>query len=304
MKLADQLNQKYAIDQHVNFTQGKGNLPFITINTFKATATISLLGGQVLSYIPVKAQHDLLFVSNKAYFQTGKAIKGGIPICWPWFAAHPKDKTLPFHGLVRNQLWQIGSTEQCENGDVVITLIFKDTADTRQVWPYSFTLTQVITIGDQLGIELITTNTGSQPFHLTQALHTYFSVGNINAVQVTGLEDKTYLDKVDQFTEKKQTGPITVSREVDRIYQHTDKPLLICDKSWNRHIHITHAGSASSVVWNPWVDISQSSKDLQDNDYQQFICVETANAGEDIITVAANEDYSLSVEYRVDENIN
>ena len=106
-----------------------------------------------------------------------------------------------------------------------------------------------------------------------------------------------------QFKEKTQFGPITVEQEVDRIYQRVDKPLLIDDKIWNRHIHITHSGSATSVIWNPWVDVSHNSKDLQDDDYQQFICVETANAAEDIVSVAPGDAYKLSVKYRIDEKL-
>ena len=201
----EQLNQQYAIDEYVKFIKGKGDLPFITVTTQNAVATISLLGGQVLSYQPANTKHDLLFVSNNAYFQTGKATKGGTPVCWPWFAAHPEDDTLPFHGLVRNQLWQVASTEYKKNGDAVVTLIFKDTEQTRKVWPHTFELNEVITISDTLGIELITTNTGNESFNITQAIHTYFNIGEITQVQVTGLENKTYLDEVEQFKQKNKT---------------------------------------------------------------------------------------------------
>lgn len=299
---SDQPNQRYAINKGVAFSQGKGDLPIITVTTHTAKATISLLGGQVLSYHPTSTKHDLLFLSHNAYFEQGKAIKGGIPICWPWFAAHPEDDTLPFHGFVRNQLWQVESTEQRENGDVIITLIFKDSEQTRKLWPYAFELKQVINIGDKLGIKLFTTNTGKQNFDITQALHSYFSVGDISQVNVTGLENKPYLDKVEQFKKKIQPGqPISIEQEVDRIYQKVDKPLSITDKSWNRQIHITHSGSATTVVWNPWIAISRNSKDLEDNDYQRFICVETANAADNVITVKPNETYTLGVEYCINE---
>lgn len=287
--------------------QGKGGLVVISVTTQHANATISLHGGQVLSYTPIDngrdnenyRNHDLLFVSNNAYFQNDKAIKGGAPICWPWFAAHKEDETLPFHGFVRDQAWQVHSTECSDNGDVVITLVFNDTEKTRKLWPYSFELKEVITVGTSLGIDLITHNTSTQAFDLTQAIHTYFRVGDITQVKVTGLEGKSYLDKVEQFAVKNQTGPITVNQEVDRIYQQVDSSLVIHDEVYNRNILIEHTGSATAVVWNPWVEISEQSQDLKNDSYQHFICVETANAADDIITIAADETHTLGVEYHI-----
>ena len=297
MNLLEQLNQQFSIDKHLTFTQGKGGLAVISVTTPQANATISLQGGQVLSYTPEGSEHDLLFVSNNAYFQSDKAIKGGAPICWPWFAAHAENDALPFHGFVRNQAWQVRATECRDNGDVMITLVFNDTEQTRNLWPYSFELKEVITVGACLGIDLITHNTGLQAFSLTQAIHTYFSVGDITQVKVTGLENKPYIDKVEQFAVKNQTGPITVNQEVDRIYQQVDSPLVIRDAAYNRDIRIEHTGSATAVVWNPWLDISRQSQDLEDESYQHFICVETANAADDIITVAPGDTWTLSVEY-------
>jgi glucose-6-phosphate 1-epimerase len=136
-------------------------------------------------------------------------------------------------------------------------------------------------------------------FDLTQAIHTYFNVGDITQVKVTGLENKPYLDKVEDFAAKNQTGPITVNQEVDRIYQQVDSPLVIHDEAYNRNILIEHTGSATAVVWNPWVDISRQSQDLEDDSYQHFICVETANAAENIITIAPDETYTLGVVYHI-----
>ena len=303
MNILEQFNKQFSIDNHLTFSQDKGGLTVISVTTPHATATISLHGGQVLSYVPVEggndSNHDLLFVSNNAYFQNDKAIKGGAPICWPWFAAHTEDESLPFHGFVRNQAWQVHATECRDNGDVVITLVFNDTEQTQKLWPYSFELKEVITVGASLGIDLITNNTGSQAFSLTQAIHTYFSVGDITQVKVTGLEGKPYLDKVEAFAAKSQTGPITVNKEVDRIYQQVDLPLVIHDAAFNRRIHIEHTGSATAVVWNPWVKISEKSQDLEDDSYQHFICVETANAADNIITVAPNDTCTLGVKYHI-----
>ena len=300
MSLLEQLNQQFAIDNRVAFTRGKGDLPFISITTPHATATISLQGGQVVAFKPLNTDHDMLFVSNNAYYQADKAIKGGAPICWPWFAANPEDEALPFHGFVRNQLWQVHATESRKSGEVVITLVFTDSETTCHIWPYQFELSEVITIGSTLGIELVTKNTGSQPLRLTQAIHTYFNIADISQVQVTGLENKPYLDKVEQYAEKTQSGPITVNQEVDRIYQQVDKPLVIHDAAWHRQIHIAHSGSTTTVVWNPWMAIARTSQDLEDDDYQRFICVETANAADEIVTIAPDQSYTLSASYHIE----
>lgn len=300
MNLIDQLNQQFSIDGHLAFEQGKGELPLITVSNKYASATISLHGGQVLSYQQTNSEHDLLFVSDNAYFQPGKAIKGGAPICWPWFGAHPEDSSLPAHGLVRNQLWQVDATEYRDNGEVVITLLYTDTEQTRQCWPYAFELREVISIGAQLQIALITTNTGGEAFNITQAIHTYFRVADCTQIQISGLENKLYLDKVTQFSEKQQQGPVTIDQEVDRIYQHIDQAQCIEDKVRQRRIRIDHAGSATCVVWNPWQAISRSSADLCDDDYQRFICVETANAAQDRITIQPGDSYTLSASYQID----
>jgi glucose-6-phosphate 1-epimerase len=304
MNQLEHLNQQFSIDNHLAFVSGKGGLVMLSVTTPTAAATISLHGGQVLSYRPVtndiNCDHDLLFVSHKAFYQNDKAIKGGAPICWPWFGAHAQQKSLPFHGFVRSQSWQVEATEYRDNGDVVITLVFRDTEKTRELWPFAFELRQIITIGATLGIKLITHNTGTAAFDLSQAIHTYFSVGDIGQVSVTGLEGKPYLDKVDQFAEKIQSGPVTVGQEVDRIYQQAGTPLEIHDKEYHRNIRITCTGSATAVVWNPWKEISRQSQDLEDDSYRYFICVETANAADNIVTVAAGDAYSLGVKYEIE----
>ena len=297
----DELNKKFSVDDTISFTTGKGDLPFINISTDKAKASVCLNGGQVVSYRPINSDQDLMFVSKHAYYQPGKSIKGGAPICWPWFAANKDDKTLPFHGFVRNQLWQVLSTEVLDNNDVVLTLLFNDTKQSREIWPYNFELLEKITIGDRLKIELITKNTGTNVFSISQAIHTYFSIGDISQVKVTGLENNLYLDKVENFAEKTQLNEIRIDAEVDRIYQQVEKSLYIKDAAFNREIQIEHDGSSTAVVWNPWVNISKESQDLEDDDYKRFICVETANAADEVIIVPAGEEYILTATYSIQE---
>ncbi|MGK7948048.1 MAG: D-hexose-6-phosphate mutarotase [Xenococcaceae cyanobacterium] len=296
----EQLNTDYGIAGQLKFVEGKGGFPFIEINNTMAKALISVYGGQVLSFQPVTEAEDLMFLSEKAYYQAGKAIKGGIPLCWPWFGADPEDNGRSSHGFARNQLWTVLGTEITPGKETRVRLGLVDTEQTRKIWPNSFNLSLIITVGDRLTLELITRNTGEQPFTITQAFHPYFKVGEISQVKVLGLEDTEYLDKVDNFQGKKQTGVITITEEVDRIYTNVPNKLVIEDASFKRAIEITSEGNKTAVVWNPWSELSAKAADLEDSDYQRFICVETVNAAKDIVEISPNNEHRLLANYKIE----
>jgi glucose-6-phosphate 1-epimerase len=296
-----QLNTDFGLADQLKFVEGQGALPLIRIENAKASALISVYAGQVLSFQPKSAAQDLMFCSQKAYYQVGKAIKGGIPICWPWFGPDPEGLGRPAHGFVRNRLWHVARTLTTGNGDTQVTLELTDTPETQAIWPHAFTLNLVVTVGENLTVELITHNQGEVPLTVTQALHTYFKVGDINQVQVLGLDSTHYLDKTDGGTEKTQTGGVTISQEVDRVYTNVSAPeLVIADASLGRRICIGAEGSKTAIVWNPWLEIAKNMADLEDLDYLQFICVETANAAADIVTIASGASAKLVANYRVE----
>jgi glucose-6-phosphate 1-epimerase len=296
MNLA-QLNQDYGLSGTVQFAEGKGGLPYIEVTNDQAIALISVYGGQVLAYKPQDVDRDLLFVSPNAYYQSGKAIKGGAPICWPWFGPDPEDQGRPSHGFVRNRLWQVKGTQALPSGATQVTLALSDTDETRALWPHSFELVLEITIGRTLELILTSHNLGDRPFDITQAVHTYFTVGDISQTSVLGLDGTTYIDKVDNQRVKPQSGPVTVTQEVDRIYQSVPNELMIDDRALSRCVRITSTGNQTAVVWNPWIEVSAKSGDLTDDAYQHFICVETTNAADDVVTVPAQGAYRLSVIY-------
>ncbi|MEL6930257.1 MAG: D-hexose-6-phosphate mutarotase [Cyanobacteria bacterium J06600_6] len=296
----EQLNDDYGIADKVKFIEGEGGFPLIEVKNEQAEATISVYAGQVLSFKPVGQAEDIMFLSSKAYRQSGKAIKGGTPICWPWFGPDPEEKGRASHGFVRNRLWQVRDVVSTQDGGTKVTLGLADTEETRAIWDYSFDFAIAITVGKVLTLDLLTKNTGSTAFDLTQALHTYFKVGDINQVSVLGLENKEYLDKVDGGKQKTQTGNITFSTECDRIYLDVPSKLTVVDESLKRQIVVTAANSKTAIVWNPWADIAANMADLGDLDYQNFVCVETANAANEVITVAAGEQYQMSAQYSVE----
>jgi glucose-6-phosphate 1-epimerase len=296
----EELNARYAIEGVLEFVPGKGGFPLASIDNGKASALISVYAGQLLSFRPAGHSHDMLFVSEAAYYEEGKAIKGGIPVCWPWFGADPEGLGRPAHGFVRNRAWTVSAAETLADGDTRLTLGLVDDEQTRGFWGSAFNLSLAVTVGNVLKAELVTRNTGNVPFTITQALHSYFRVGEIGRVQVLGLDGTDYLDKAGDGSRKTQAGPVRFSEEVDRIYLEAGPELIIVDEALGRRIRIVSTGSGTAVVWNPWVDISADMGDLQNDDYQRFVCVETANAAADTIEITPGLEYRLGAEYRVE----
>ena len=291
---------RYELEDELQFVEIEHGFVYAEINNHKAHATLSTYSGQVLSYRPKGQQEDLLFVSDKAFYEDGKAIKGGIPVCWPWFGADPENRGRPAHGFVRNRQWQVSATESLADGSTKVIMRLTDSEATRRIWPHPFDLRIEITVGDSLRVALVTHNNGPETITLTQALHTYFRVGDISRVKVLGLEGTDYLDKLDASRRKRQSGAVTIDREVDRIYLEVAGELLIDDASLARRIRITSSGSGTAVVWNPWIETAASMSDLDDEDYKIMICVETANAGPETVEVVAGSEYRLVAEYAIE----
>jgi len=291
---------EYEIENELWFIEIEHGFTYIEINNSKAHATISTYSGQVLSYRPKDQQHDLLFVSDKAYYEDGKAIKGGIPVCWPWFGPDPDDQGRPAHGFVRNRQWSVSASESLADGSTRVVLSLTDNDATRAIWPHPFRLDIEITVGDSLRVALLTHNSGDQSVTISQALHSYFQVGDISQIRVLGLDGTDYLDKVDGAARKTQAGPVTIDGEVDRIYTGVTGEQVIDDESLGRKVHITSRGCSTAVVWNPWADIAASMGDLDDDDYRKMICVETANAGPETVEIAAGDEYRLEAEYTIE----
>jgi glucose-6-phosphate 1-epimerase len=295
----DQLCE-FEIENELQFVDIEHGFTYIEINNAKAHATISTYSGQVLSYRPKTQKDDLLFVSDKAYYESGKAIKGGIPVCWPWFGADPDDLGRPAHGFVRNRQWEVSASESLADGSTKVILELADSEETRKIWPHPFKLNIEITVGDSLSVALVTYNNGDENVTISQALHTYFYVGDIGKVSVLGLDGVEYLDKVDDFAEKTQSGPVTINGEVDRIYKGVSGELVIEDESLGRKIRIASTGCSTAVIWNPWSEIAASMGDLNDDDYRKMICVETANAGPETVEVATGSSYRLEAVYTIE----
>ncbi len=247
------------------------------------TAKVSGHGAHVMEWTPRGQAQPVLYLSPQAIFALGKAIRGGIPICWPWFNAHPTDATKPMHGLARIQPWELLRADAQES-HVAMLFRLQNTPETRELWPHDFVCHVGISLGAKLEVSLMTQNLGSEPLRVTEALHTYLSVGDIHRVTVQGLAEARYLDTVGEPTQRQQEGDITFDREIDRQY-HSTAGVVVNDPAWERQIIVDKLGSGTTVVWNPWIEKSKRLADLPDEAYQGFLCVEAANAGEAAVRI-------------------
>lgn len=282
----------------LRFKEGPGGLPLVVVDTPSCQARVSLHGGQLLDYAPVHSA-NVIWLSRTAVFAAGKAIRGGVPICWPWFGAHPDDPKLPQHGFVRNRMWRVEASGSGDHGDPWLTLAMQDDPQTLALWPHRFRLELEMRFGRRLGMELRTHNRDNQSFEITEALHTYFEVGDIHAVDLGGLDAFRYKDKVLEYAEGTQQGLLRVAAETDRVFEGHDGVCEIVDPSLRRGIRIRRYGSQSVVVWNPWKEKAAAMADFDDNGWQHMLCVEAANALGDRVTVEPDSEHSLEMEVEI-----
>jgi glucose-6-phosphate 1-epimerase len=290
------LTQQFGIAGKLGF-ETVGELVAVRVTTPFATATIALQGAHVMSWQPA-GQQPVIWVSRLAKYAPGKSIRGGVPVCWPWFGPHTSEAGFPGHGFARTVPWALVATKELPDGRIRLEFELTQTDATRAQWPHASTVRNIVTVGEELEVELATTNTGKAPFELGQALHTYFVVGDIRKATVAGLEGCEYLDKVGGGR-KQQNGPVTFTQETDRIYLGTHGCCGILDPVMDRTLLITSTGSRSTIVWNPWIEKAAKMGDFGPDGHWGMVCVETANAAEDVITLRAGETHRLTAQYRV-----
>lgn len=303
MGITKELDKQFGIGAQLCFKQLPGGLVVAQIDNSLATATISLHGGQVVSWLPKHQTMPVLWVSKEAQFTPGKAIRGGVPICWPWFGAHPTDAKLPGHGYARISPWEVTSVCTVGSGATEISMTMLDTDLSCAHWSFPVRLSVRIMVGDSLEIALTTTNEGDRDIVFSEGLHTYFQVGNIADTQVFGLGDCEYVDLVSDNLRRRQVGPITFAQELGRIYLNTESACVIEDARLSRRIRINKSGSLSTAVWNPWKERAEKMGDLGPNGWQKMVCVESANALDNLMTLEEGASHTLTVAYTVESII-
>jgi glucose-6-phosphate 1-epimerase len=215
-------------------------------------------------------------------------------VCFPWFGNKTDDHAAPAHGFVRTKAWTLESIGQAGDS-VAVSVATSSDDETKKRWPCDFRLVLRAAFGAELRVDLTATNTGASPFTFEEALHTYFAVGDIAAVRITGLDGVRYADKVLDFREDVQTGAIAIAGETDRVYRDTRAAVDIVDPSLDRLIRVGKAHSDSTVVWNPWIEKARGLSDLRDDDWVRMVCVETCNVRASAVELLPGRSHTMTV---------
>jgi glucose-6-phosphate 1-epimerase len=286
---AAELDARFGIAGVARVTAGNGGLPRIEITGEGAAGEMYLLGAEVTSWRP-RGQGEVLFVSAASKWEDGRAIRGGVPICFPWFGNKAGDPKAPAHGFVRAKPWRLDSIT-ASGGGATVSMSTASDAETEKLWPASFRLVHRATFGTELTLELEMTNAGSAPLQFEEALHTYFRAGDVTQARVRGLDGIHYLDKTDGNREKTQQGDVTIEKETDSVYLDTPHTAELADPVLRRRIRVSKQNSLATVVWNPWVEKTKAMSDLGDDEWKQFVCVETCNTAKHAVTLAPGETH-------------
>ena len=261
---------------------------YIEVQNSSATAKVALQGAHLFEYQRV-GQEAILWLSEISDFEQGRAIRGGVPLCWPWFG-FSEDKTLPQHGFARTTMWEFVGANEIDDSETTLLFRLSNSEQTLKIWNYKFLLELQITISKELKMELKTTNLDDKAFKISQALHTYFSVSHISEVAIKGLDKKPYLDAL-SWQKEVQGGNIRFEEEVDRVYQEVNNEIILVDK--NREIYIKNTNSASVVVWNPWIEKTSRMSAMKEDAYEHFVCIESANAFDDTRVIEPKLSHTL-----------
>jgi glucose-6-phosphate 1-epimerase len=270
----------------------------------QAELLVAQQGAHILSY-QLAGQPPLIWLNDEAVFKTGKSIRAGIPVCWPWFgnfARNPQsvqamrisNEAPSAHGFVRAMDWELGGIE-AEGESLKVEFLLPYPEGGFPGWPHQVDLTMTIRLDEQLHIQLTSHNRGTDTVSISQALHSYFAVSDVRDVRVEGVDGLNYIETLDNWKTVAQTGDLRFTGETDRIYLDAPPQLSIVDPAWERRIVLTSSGSRTAVIWNPWIDRAAAFSDMADDGWQRMLCIETANVMGDVVTLAAGASHTLGV---------
>jgi len=279
MTQVDDLQARFGRDEAIFFSREEGDLVCVNLRTERgATARISLYGGQLLSWCTSDGI-ERIFLSSKALFQPGKAIRGGIPIIFPQFGPGP----IVTHGFARTALWTVVGSSEVEEG-VAVTLSLTDSVESRALWPHKFRLDLTVTLTDTVATELWIENTDDHPWECTYLFHTYLKVDDSGATTVGGLAGLSFVDKVaGGTTHRNDLSELPIDRFLDRVYQDAPDELTISGVRHGEVVQLTKHDLRDVVVWNPWTDKTPSFADLAPDDYRRFLCVEAGSVAQPVV---------------------
>jgi len=289
--------RRYEIPGIASVVEGNGGLQKVRITCPEAEGEMYLHGAHVSSWKPAGGE-EALFLSSKSRWENGRAIRGGIPICFPWFGNKADDPNAPAHGFVRTKAWRLESIVQAEDG-VTVSMFTESDDDTKQWWPAEFRLVHRVTFGSALRLDLEVTNIGKTPARFEEALHTYHNVGDVLQVRLAGLDSIQYADKTDANRKKIQQGEIAIVAETDRVYLNTGDAVELKDPTLRRRTHVAKENSRTTVVWNPWVQKALSMPDFADDEWAKMLCIETSNVSEFAVDLAPGQRHEMKAFVRI-----
>jgi len=292
------MNKQFGLTEELSFRDAGGGFIVIDVENRNCTASIALQGAHLMTWQP-KGEEPVIWMSPVATLAKGKSIRGGVPVCWPWFGPHATNPEFPGHGFARTVAWDVIGTASLDSGSTRIS--FRIAECSTDQWPCEVPAEMHMVIGRELELELVTINKNDEIFTVGDALHTYFKVGDVSRIAIRGLDGCDYLDKVDNGVRKTQKGDVTIAGEVDRIYLDQGQDVFIDDPVMKRRIRIEKRSSHSTIVWNPWIEKCRKMGDFgSDDGYLGMVCVESANAAKDVFDIAPGESHQLWVRYSVE----
>ena len=290
----DELNEKFSIEGELGFMELENELIAATITNKYAEADIFLYGAHIASFKPYRTM-GILWLSPQSDFEVGKPIRGGIPVCFPWFGVNKHDSTKPMHGFGRLMYWNVVETGTTSQGETSIRLQFESSEQTKVFWPYDFKAEFIVIVGKKLSATLKVTNTSSETFEYGCALHSYYSVSAIENITIEGLGGTSYYDQLQGGKEERQETPeLKLEKAETRHYHNTEVPVLINDPYFGRTIKVDKSGSKVTTVWNPGAEACAGMADLPDESYHSFLCVETVNSFDDMIRLNPGQSFETS----------
>jgi glucose-6-phosphate 1-epimerase len=297
---SSELNERFGLQSAIRFEIAPGGLTRATITTDAATAEIYLQGAHLTQWQPASAEHPVLFLSAKSNFTAGKAIRGGVPVVFPWFAERKGGLPGGMHGFARTLPWEVVAAERWSDG-VALSFKLLPNQTTRDVGFDHFVLVYEVVVGETLTLKLEVENVGDSALTFEEALHAYYRVSDVRQIEVSGLGDTDYLDRADNAKPKHQgAGAIRFAGETDQLHLNTQAAVTISDSDWRRRIVIEKRGSESTVVWNPWIEKAARLADLVDEEWMRMVCVEPANAAEDAVTLQPGARHSMGFKVRIE----
>jgi D-hexose-6-phosphate mutarotase len=285
---------RFAIPGVIAIAPGAGGLMRCAITSAQASAELYLHGAHLTGFQP-RGHQPLLWMSSASRFAVDAPIRGGIPLCWPWFGAHATRADLPAHGFARLRPWRLTRTAVESDGRVQVVLELTSDAATLALWPHPFRLTLLATVGRELTVELRIDNPGAEALRCEEALHTYLAVGDVGRVAIAGLQGATYLDKVRGLAPFCQDQPLTISAEVDRVFLDTTATVEVGDPAGARTLRVSKNGSSATVVWNPGAHKAAAMTDIGSGEWQRLLCVETANVKAHALTIPPGGHHRTSM---------